>query len=908
MKLSAGHQLGAYRIEKFLTSGGMGEVYLASHDQLDRSVAIKILNESIASDPVAVQRFRREARAVSQLSHPHICTLFDFCQQDGLSYLVMEYLQGITLETRLARGQLSLAEAIRIGADLAAALDHAHSRGLVHRDLKPGNIMLTRDQGAKILDFGLVARSSTALAPNRRTLDANRALTAELTVEGVLVGTLHYMAPEQVQGGVVDARTDIYALGAVLYEMITGQRAFEGRTPLELAVAIVHAERTTVDEREPRTPDLLVRLVERCLARNPEDRWQSARDVAAELRWLADSRRRVPALRPGRALPTTRTTRIGALAAAGLAALLVGGAVLTRLLDDPGADAHSQLAFGVPAPAGVTFIESSRSVPALSPDGTRLLFVGSDGEGANRLYVHEMDGREAAELARTDGAFLPFWAPDGRSIGYFANGQLMTLPADGGPPVAVGPASLEARGGSWNGEDLIIYSPGPRTGVLAVRSGGALRQLTVPDAARGEIGHLWPRFLPDGRHFLYFTSSDVDSVRGVYIASVDGGMAKRLVSSVSSAALGSGHLLYVRGNALLAAPFDTRRLELDGPPRMVADNVLTTPTHLGGFSVSDNGRIAYWSSATKDLTRLRWFDRNGQPLDSIGESAHQRNPALSRDGRYLAAEHYTDGDGDIVITDLATRRTRRLTSPSIQQRNVVWSPDGRSIAFVAEHARGWAIYRWEAEAAQESELLLHSETDLMVTDWSPDGSTLLYTNRRASGHYELLTLRLVPDARPQHALKRPAPDRAGPFEAPRNDAHEVSGRFSPSGRWIAYGSSETGRLEIYLQPYPLTGLRCQLSDRGGYDPHWGPSDREVYYLTRAGALMAVTLDASGRCPDSAPRRLFQTPITTPGAARNHYAFSATTGAFLFNAPATDPASWTINMIADWPSALTRPQP
>ena len=902
MKLSAGDHLGAYRIEKYLTSGGMGEVYLALHEHLERRVAIKILGGAIAGDPVAVQRFRREARAASTLSHPHICTLYDFCQQDGLSFLVLEYLDGTTLETCLKQRRLTLVEAARIGAELAEALDHAHSRGFVHRDLKPANVMLTQDAGAKVLDFGLVARSPARFAAANGRLGGNDAPNADLTAEGTLVGTVPYMAPEQIQGGAVDARTDIYALGTLLYEMVTGSRAFEGRTPLELAVAIVQADPVPVAEREPDTPDLLVRLIERCMARSADDRWQSARDVAAELRWLS-SRRHSSVRRQARdRLPSVR---IGAAVVVLLGAGLLAGTLIARATN--GSVGDGATAYAVTAPAGVTFTESSRSIPALSPNGTRILFVGTNTEGLTHLYVKEPESLEPSVLPRTEGAILPFWGPDGRSIGYFANGQLMVLPADGGPPVGLGPASLEARGGSWSRDDVIIYSPDPRRGILAVPAGGGeLRELTAPDRARGEIGHLWPRFLPDGVHFVYFVSADTDSARGVYVASLDGGIAHRVVSSVSSAAFGSGHLLYVRGNALLAEPFDTRRLVAGGSPRIIDEHVLTTHTFAGGFSVSADGDLAFWSGDTKDVTRLRWFDRSGRPLDFVAGPAHQRNPSLSRDGRYLAMEQYSDGDGDIVITDLATGRTSRQLSPSIHQRNAVWSPDGRSIAFVAELSDGWAIYRRELDTTQESELLLHSDTELMATDWSPDGSTLLYANRKASGDYDLYALPLLPGARSQPLIGGASPNDVGPIEAPRNDAYEVSGRFSPSGRWIAYGSSESGRLEIYIQPYPATGLRCQISDHGGYDPHWGVTDGEIYYLSPSGELMAVELRASDRCPADAPRLLFRTPVATPGAARNHYAFAPGTGAFLFNAPAADPATWTISMILDWPAALSRP--
>jgi len=890
MALSAGHNLGSYRIEKFLTSGGMGDVYLASHERLKRHVAIKVLGDSISGDPVAVQRFRREARAASTLSHPHICTLYDFCQQDGLSYLVLEYLEGVTLEARLKKRRPGLADAMRIGAEVAEALDHAHTRGFVHRDLKPGNVMLTQEHGAKVLDFGLVARSPAPFAPASGPAHGKEAATADLTVEGTLVGTLPYMSPEQIQGSAVDARTDIYALGALLYEMITGHRAFEGRSPMELAVAIVHAEPIPVGERAPDTPDLLVRLVQRCMARNPEDRWQSARDVAAELRWLSATRR---PLAP-RAAPPNRRNRL--LLATGMAGVLVagllGGLLVSNSRTGDDAAAAGLASLIIPAPAGVTFTESSRSIPTLSPDGTKLLFVGTDSYGRAQVYIHDLAEAESVVVPRTEGAALPFWAPDSRSIGFLAGGRLMVLAAGGGPPVERAAASLEGRGASWSRDDVLVYSPGPRTGVFTVpAAGGPAREVTVPDRDRGEIGHLWPRFLPDGRHFLYFVSSDVDSVRGIYVASLDGSRREHLVTTASSAVFGSDQLLYVRGNALLAQPFDATNLRLAGAPRMLDESVLVTPTYAGGFSISETGRLAYWSGSTKDVTRLLWFDRFGRRLDSIGTAGQQRNVALSRDGRFIANEQFRDSDGDIVITDVATGQMRRLASPSTQERNPVWSPDGRSIAFVAEHSSGWAIYRHELESARARVRLLHSETDLMTTDWSPDGSMLLYANRRANGNYDLYTLELRPGSRPQ------------PLFA--SNAHEVNGRFSPSGRWIAYGSSESGALEIYIQPFPLTGLKCQISDGGGYDPHWGADDGEIHYLSRAGELMAVTLAGSGRCPTDAPRLLFRTPVQTPGSARNHYALSPGTGAFVINAAASDPGRWTIRIILDWPAALSR---
>ncbi|HEX6132909.1 MAG TPA: protein kinase [Longimicrobiales bacterium] len=893
MKLSAGTQLGVYRIEKFLTSGGMGDVYLARHEQLERPVAIKVLSDAIASDPVAIQRFRREARAASTLNHPHICTLYDFCQQDGLAYLVLEFLEGMTLEARLRKRSLNLGEAVRIGAEIADALDHAHCRGFVHRDLKPANVMLTPEHGAKVLDFGLVARSPARLVDSAGG-SAEPTPTADLTVDGHLVGTIPYMAPEQIQAGAVDARTDIYALGALLYEMITGKRAFEGRSALELAVAIVHSEPVPIRQREPRVPDLMVRLIERCMERDPEARWQSARDVAAELRWMSTSRGRELAApeaeRPGR----RRTLRVGA-AVTGLLAVGAGAVlVLPRLTESSASSAVPAAAFGIAAPSGVVFTESTRSIPALSPDGSRLLFVGTEPDGSTRIFVREIGRFDAEALPRTEDAVMPFWAPDGRSIGYFARGELMVLPAGGGPPVARADATLESRGASWSRDDVIIYTPGPRTGIHIVAAGsGSPRSLTTPDPSRGEIGHLWPSFLPDGRHFLFFVSSDADSTRGVYIASVDGTLRRRVTDAAGAATYGSGYLLFVRGGVLLAQPFDVRRLRLTGTPLVVREDVFTTSTYAGGFSVSEDGKLAYWDGATKDLTRFVWLDRTGQQLDTATGPARQRNPMLSRDGLFVVSERYADGDGDIVISDIGTGRTRRLANASTQERNPVWSPDGRSVVFVAEHSSGWAIYRWDMDTAQERVLLLQSDTDLMTTDWSPDGSTLLYAGRKASGDYDLYTLALDGAARPRPLLA--------------SEAHEISGRFSPSGRWFAYGSSESGVLEIYVQPYPPTGLRCQISNGGGYDPHWGATDTEIYYLSRSGMLMRSELRPSERCPSDPPRSLFRTPVRTPGSTRNHYAFSPGTGAFLFTSPAYDPATWTIHTMLDWPAALSQPE-
>ncbi len=881
MQLSKGSILGSYRIEEFIASGGMGEVYKARHTQLESWVAIKVIREGIADDPGTLARFKREAKSASRLEHPNICRVYNFGQDGGRSFLVLEYLEGETLAVRIGREKLSIAEILQLGAEVAEALDHAHDHGLVHRDLKPSNIMLTKS-GCKILDFGVAKRSHAS----KDSPFPEGGGTGSSTHEGVILGTLPYMAPEQVEGGGSDARTDIHALGAILYQVLTKRLPFEGRTPAALAVDILRGTPRPIEELEPTAPAALTRAVDKCLRKDPADRWQTARDLASELRWITHSTgdmapygmkagRRHAGPRWGRVLPGA------ALAAAGLV-------VVYGLMTRGSGSFDEVLALSVEAPPGVTLPENHQEA-VVSPNGEEILFVGEDQEGVRWLWSRSLSEASFERIDAARGGHTPFWHPTGDRIGYFAGTRLSILDLDGGGrSVRVATVSLESRGGSWGGGDVLLFSPGPRSGISKLSPGGTAEPLTMPNESIGEIGHLWPYFLPDGEHFLYLVDSAVDSVRGIYLASLGEPQGRRVVPSTTSAAYGDGHILFLRDGTLFAQQLDVPSGELRGRPVQLVDDVATTLGMQAAFSVSTNGVLAYSRAEVKDVTQLVWYEVDGRRIDAVNEPRNYRNPSLSDDGRYLAVEETDEGFRGITTLDLVSGASGRTSNLTPGAMDPVWGPGGR-LAYVGE--AGLSIYFWDMNSAAPPRSILSSQRGKIPTDWSPDGSTLLYIERsdRTDEDYDVFALDVATETT-RRVLGRPH--------------HELSPRLSPSGTLVAFASDEFERFEVFVEPFPSTGLRCQVSSAGGFEPYWGMDDQSLFYLEESGDLMIADLEIDptrigDACGAPQTRHLFTVDTGSPTASRNHYAFSRSTGRLLINVRVR--SGQAIDVLFNWPT-------
>ncbi|HEV8230859.1 MAG TPA: protein kinase [Thermoanaerobaculia bacterium] len=826
MTLSAGSRLGPYEIVAPLGAGGMGEVYRARDTRLERTVAIKVLSSHLSASPEVRQRFEREAKTISQLSHPHICALHDVGREGDVEYLVMEYLEGETLADRLLKGPLPLEQTLRYGIQIADALDKAHRQGVVHRDLKPGNVMLTKT-GVKLLDFGL----AKVLSPARSTLDLTSFPTqaAPVTREGTLLGTVQYMAPEQLEGKDADARTDIFAFGCVLYEMATGKKAFSGSTQASLISSILRDEPQPISQVQPTSPPAFDHVVKKSLAKDPEDRWQNAADLGGELKWIAEAGSQTGAT----AVAPQRRRRRDWLAwvAAGLlllTTLFLGNEVRRLRSGDRVRAIHSYL----DPPEKTTFrLTGDDSAPiAIAPDGTRAVF----GAGG-KLWLQSLAAGTVTPLAATDGGRFPFWSPDSRSIGFFSGGKLRVLDASGGPVQTICGAP-NPRGGSWGRSGVIVFAPDVGTGLSRVAaSGGSPAPLTVLTDRKKHTTHRWPYFLPDGKHVLYLAANHASprsEDNGIYVASLDGGAPRRLMSSYGSAQYASGWLLSVRERSLMAIPFDAKRIEISGQPVRVADDAnFDSGVWRGTFAASENGVLGYQIAREGGGGRLTWLDFSGRHLAPVAEKSPAYSPEMSPDGR-RASVVMGDPNNDVWVYELDRGVQTRLTTDAEAQIAPVWSPDGSQIVFVQGLGGGsdFLLVTIAADGAGRQKEIYRSKERLEVSDWSRDGRYLL-VDRGNIGASDIWAF--------------PIADPAKAFPLVQSPFLEHSGQFSPDGKWVAYVSQHTGRDEVYVASFPSGGTRWQVSGSGGTQPRWSADGRELYFVSSSDDLTATAVDGSG---------------------------------------------------------------
>jgi Tol biopolymer transport system component len=888
MVLSPGAKLGPYEIVAPLGAGGMGEVYRARDTRLNRIVAIKVLPAHLSQNTESKERFDREARAISSLSHPNICHLYDVGQQDGTSYLVMEYLEGETLADRLLKGPLPLDHALKVGAEICDGLVKAHGQGVAHRDLKPSNIMLTKT-GAKLMDFGLAKPAVAAIGAG-----ASSALLATmskpLTVEGTILGTVQYMSPEQVEGKEADVRSDIFSLGAVLYEIITGKRAFEGRTSASTIAAILAAEPKPISALQPMSPPALERVVKACLEKEPDDRMQTAHDVKLQLKWIAEGGSEVTSHSvAARRVPT------GPAVILGLGMLLIGAMVATLATWNlKPAPPRSVSRTVITLPPGQRLAGLDQPAVALSPDGTRLAYVATQ-TGTEQLYLRAMDSLEARPIPGTEGATGPFFSPDGQWLGFFASGKLKKVSVNGGTPLILGDA-LQPRGANLGSRGLIAFAPSWASAIQQVPDAGGTPQ-ALTHFANGENSHRWPEFLPGGKAVLFSAAMTTSTWVNPQVAvhSTATGERRNLVQFATQPRFSlSGHLLYAHAGTLMAAPFDPQRLALTGAAVPVVQGVMQSAiSGVAQYSLSATGSLVYVpGSIQPDQRKLVWVTRNGTEQPIAAPARAYRIPRLSPDSRRVVVAIDDEG-AQTWQYDLSREALTRLTFGGTVNQAPVWSPDGKRVAFQSNREGPLNVFSQLADGSGGLERLT-SGSSPAANSWSSDGQLLAFVDVDPTTGWDIWVLRL-------------SDHKAQPFL--QTASNESAPTFSPDGHWLAYVSDETGHWEVYVQPYPGPGGKWQISVDGGTEPAWNPNGRELFY--RSGRkMMAAEIVTQLGFTVGKPRVLFESDFLLTPLQFSNYDVSQDGQRFLMlkldDAGETAPAQ--INVVLNWFEELKRLAP
>ena len=886
MSLTSGTKLGPYEIKSPLGAGGMGEVYKATDTRLDRIVAIKVLPEHVASDPDLKKRFEREARTVAALNHPHICTLHDIGTQDGVDYLVMEYLEGETLTQRLTKGALPLDQALKVGIEIADALDKAHRQGVVHRDLKPGNIMLTK-VGAKLLDFGLAKKVQTTAGK----VSSLSALTQEspLTSKGAIVGTFQYMAPEQLEGKEADSRTDVFAFGVVLYEMVTGKKAFEGKSLASLSAAILTAEPRPVSTLQPMAPTSSDHVIGRCLAKDPDSRWQTAADLKHELVWIASAPATIGVPVVARRLPLQGV----AWAVAGLALGALAAAVVLWTIGSSPPRTQTGLRFTLTLPGGQLLGSGNGiSTPlSVSPDGTQVVFSARQGADQPQLFVRPLDQFEARPIPGTEGALAPFFSPNGEQVGFFASGALKKVSLAGGAPVTICDVVAANAGATWGSDDIIVFATAfTSTGLFRVSAaGGRPEALTTPDFEQGESSHRLPHFLPDGNSVLFTVEGEEQ--RHLALVSLENGE-RQDFSALAGAAdawyVPTGHLVFAQAGTLLAVPFDLARHEIIGAPAPVLDGVYTSPAAVDFFGTSLGGTLVYVPSLRTNFeSSVVWVDREGRSTLVTQYPGRVSYPRLSPDSTQLGVVIGQVGNRDVWVSDIARGARTRVTSEG-DNTVLIWTPDGRQVTFASDRSGPFNLYRKPADGSGDAELLLESEHPQYPGSWSSDGQLLAFYEINPTTGRDIWVL-------PQDG--DPAPFVVTPFS-------ERSPRFSPDDNWIAYISDESGQDEVYVQPYPGPGGKVTISTDSGQEPVWSADGRELMYR-HGDDMMAVSVETQPSFTAGRPRRLFEQHYDVAlGGFNQNYDVSPDGQQFLMVSSDEEPLR-QFNIVQNWFDELQR---
>jgi Tol biopolymer transport system component len=870
--LVSGARLGPYEIVEPAGAGGMGDVYRAKDTRLNRDVALKTVKGAFT------ERFEREAKAISALNHPNICTLYDVGDHAGSGYLVMEFIDGKPIA-----GPMPVDQAIQVGIQICDALYAAHKKGIVHRDLKPANILVTK-QGVKLLDFGLAKLTtpagSGAYVPPSTAVVGDQQTVAALTGAHTVVGTPQYMAPEQISGGDVDARTDIFALGCVLYELITGQRAFDGKSASSIMASVLATTPKPIDELVPLTPPALDRVIQRCLAKDPEDRWQSARDVAAELKWIAEGGSKV-------GLPAVVTVKRKnrehiAWALCGVAALAAIGFGVAWMKRAP--QPQPVVRFPLPVPDGL----STPTSPEVSPDGRQIAFIATNADGRALVWLRPLDVMQPRLLPGTDGARRLFWSPDSRQIAFTAEGKLKKVDISGGPAQTICDTPTGSDG-SWSPDGVILFDGQDNDPIWEVPAAGGVAKVKVPsDPKKGIIATGWPVFLPDGRHFLFMNFA-ANNEQTLMVGSLDSSDVTTLFKTQSRVLYTEpGYLLFVRENTLVAQKFDTKALAVQGEAVPVGEGLGVDAVGLASFSASKNGVLAFRAGEVSGR-RLIWMDRSGKITPALDALSDYRDVALSPDGTRFAYDSSGNGtQGDIWIRDTVRNVTSRFTFDTGIAQSPLWSPDGRRILYTSKAKSAGDLMMKDVSGTREPEMVLSSVEAKYASDWSPDGKYVTYTIQTKERGFDVMAIPMTGD-------KTPIPIAATKFD-------ELFARFSPDGKFVAYQSSESGRSEIYLQEFPEAHNKVQVSTSGGGAVYWRKDGKELFYRNGP-RVMAVPIQTSPTVTIGTPTELFQAPFAQGVTVRSRLTPAADGQRFLILASPNRELSQPASVVLNWTEAL-----
>ena len=903
--LTPGTKIGVYEVIGLIGKGGMGEVYRARDTRLSRDVALKVLPEIFARDSQRMARFEREAKLLASLNHPNIAAIYGLEESGPIRALVMELVEGPTLAERILSGPVPLDETLPIARQVADAVEYAHDHNVIHRDLKPANIKVKADGVVKVLDFGLA--KALADEPAAEDIGNSPTLSMAATRQGMILGTAAYMSPEQAKGKVVDRRADVWAFGAVLYEMLTGKQAFQGEDLTETLAAVVMKD-PALDALPASTPPAIRTLLHRCLEKNLRRRLGHI----SEGRILIEDVLSGAVPTAAEAVPAVKKSRerlAWSVAAVLLIALLAAGAFTYFR---PAPQAAEAVRFLVSPPDAWNFqrlVDPTGVSPvpmAVSTDGRRMAFVATATDGNALLWIRSFDTLAAQALAGTEGASSPFWSPDSRSLGFFAGGTLKKIDIAGGPPITLCDAP-SSRGGSWSRDGIIVFNPANVVALQKVSAAGG-----TPTAAtvlgQGENAHRRPFFLPDGRHFLY-TASRANRELSIYVGSLDSADRKLLLAADSNNAVYSqGHLLFLRETTLMAQPFDPQRLELTGEAFPIAEQIQTSPTAPpnGFFSASENGVLAYQTGTGASGSQLAWFDRSGKQMGTLGDAAPYGDLELAVDGRRASVSIRVGSVArDIWLYNVERGLRTRFTFDPANEFASVWSPDGSRVIFNSIRKGTMDLYQKPSSGAGAEELLLEDKLSKFPLSWSPDGRSILFRSTGGPTADDLFILPLSADSSAGSLRgsgqaeqgRKPVPFMATQFG-------ETSGQFSPDGRWIAYRSNESGRFEVYVAPFPGPGGKWQVSTAGGDLPRWRRDGSEIFFLSLDNRLMAAAVN--GRGSDfqvGAVKPLFQTRAVL--GLRYPYGVSPDGQRFLFNTQPEQSVSAPITVVLNWTASLPK---